>query len=302
MSKVLSFSALFVLLCQASTSAALLAYEGFNGYADGATLASITPNAQTVGLETDTSVEGSSWANLTGNTAQTPNHTIANGGGLSFGSLVTSGGGLNIVASTRVASAIITSTTTSQVIWGSYLVNFASGHPLTGGSGLEVRLNTTPNSVTGNSFNRVNADSRGTTDSVIAGYGNSLSSSPSSIALTSQTTYMLVSKFDTGPAGGMRVWALTALQFDAFILDGRNESFLNANAYTIANSAQTAISYGWNNSYVEIVSSGPTGAGVIDEIRFGETLADVTPSSIPEPGSLALVGVGCLLFVRSRRR
>ena len=37
----------------------------------------------------------------------------------------------------------------------------------------------------------------------------------------------------------------------------------------------------------------------IDEIRFGDSYADVTP--VPEPGSLALLGLGGLLIARRRR-
>ena len=41
------------------------------------------------------------------------------------------------------------------------------------------------------------------------------------------------------------------------------------------------------------------GVPQIDEIRFGATYADVTP--VPEPGSLALLGLGGLLIARRRR-
>ncbi|MEM7626066.1 MAG: PEP-CTERM sorting domain-containing protein [Planctomycetota bacterium] len=37
----------------------------------------------------------------------------------------------------------------------------------------------------------------------------------------------------------------------------------------------------------------------IDELRFGETFADVTP--VPEPGTLALAGLGGLMFLRRQR-
>jgi hypothetical protein len=44
---------------------------------------------------------------------------------------------------------------------------------------------------------------------------------------------------------------------------------------------------------------GVNGVPEIDEIRFGATYADVTP--VPEPGSLALLGLGGLLIARRRR-
>ena len=51
----------------------------------------------------------------------------------------------------------------------------------------------------------------------------------------------------------------------------------------------------------DVLSFSTKGAdGGIDEIRFGATYADVAPA-VPEPGSLALMGLGGLCVLRRRR-
>ena len=47
------------------------------------------------------------------------------------------------------------------------------------------------------------------------------------------------------------------------------------------------------------ISDGQTSG--FDEIRFGTTLADVTPGAIPEPSSLSLLALASLALLRRRK-
>jgi len=51
---------------------------------------------------------------------------------------------------------------------------------------------------------------------------------------------------------------------------------------------------------VGFAAKGSTSGDSVDEIRFGATYEDVSP--IPEPGSLALMGLGGLMMIKRRRR
>jgi len=53
-------------------------------------------------------------------------------------------------------------------------------------------------------------------------------------------------------------------------------------------------------SYIEYYANFGA-AGTVDEFTVGETLADVTPASVPEPASLGLLGAGALMLLRRRR-
>ena len=44
------------------------------------------------------------------------------------------------------------------------------------------------------------------------------------------------------------------------------------------------------------------GQASLDEFRFGETFADVTPSAIPEPATVGMLGLGALVVMLLRRK
>lgn len=291
-----------------SSDGALLLYEGFDGYGDGDQAPAITPNSNTFGIE-------GSYANTATNAdgpVNTPTMLRASSTGISFGSLVTSGGSLSIAAGTGVAQTNITTTTSSSIIWGSYLVNLSgnSAGSATGSHGFEVRLNSNPNSSAGSAYFRSNADARAHTGAAPGiAYDNGIGPA-GSVPLDLNTDYIIISKFDTGPSGGASMWALNLTQFEAFVEAGRTEAFLNAdgNVTVTATDAQAGPKT-WHSAetaaYLEIVTSSTTAAGAVtgrvDEIRYGEELVDVTPV-IPEPSSTLLMGAGVLLTGLRRRR
>lgn len=286
-------AAVVVFTCPAH--AALLLYEGFNGYTSGANATAITPNGSTIGLS-------DSYANAA--TSNAPTNFTASSTGISFGPLQTSGGSLLIGGGTGVAQSAITTTTSSGQIWGSYLINLSTNSEASS-AGFEVRLNSTIDSVPANAYFRSSADTRGGTSANPAiAYDNGLGT-PADAALILNTNYIIISRYDTGDSGGATLWALNLAQFQAFVDAGRTETFLGVASNVTATATDAkAGTRGWNAptaaAYLEIVSSNV--AGRMDEVRFGETLLDVTPL-IPEPSHTMLSAFGLLgLLARRTRR
>lgn len=272
------------------SQAALLLYEGFTGYTAGTNLENLAANANTTGIAL---TGGATYGN--GSSGNQPDTLVITNTGMTFGSLVTSGGAITFGTGTNVASIGTTSTTSGTTVWGSYLVSMSSTSS-SGSDGMEVRLNTTSTSSSGDAYFRSGADARGASSAGLGvGYDVNLTAGGT---LTNGTNYIILSKFNFGPSGGASVWALNSTQFAAFVAADRDESFLtSSNVTAFATDAQTG-SFGWNGAFFEIVNQNVT--GTLDEIRFGESLLDVTP--IPEPASLSLLGAGSLLFLRRRRK
>lgn len=282
------------------SQADLLVYEGFKGYDPEKTLVEMGPNDQTVGL-----VVSSTYG-----TASFPPNKMTPGPGLALSNLKVSGGALHYAGGVaQIAGAGITTTTDSPIIWGSYLVQLSTVS--TGnGSGHEVRLNRG-----GAGYFRVAGDSRGSG----AGFDRpsvSYTNSGSQVApnpLAAGTTYIVISSLDSSPEGtGARLWVLDRSAFINFVAGGREESFLAdpANVYGSATAPYAAGGRGWHTEdmpgMVEIlIQNGSGQTTIMDEIRFGETLHDVTPlAPEPQPGELAMTsnfenGNGDLLEIDS---
>lgn len=301
-------ASLIALSAAPAARASLLVYEGFNGYTTGV-LEGQLPNAgSTIGLDTSVAYyDGTAPSRAAGYTIQST--------GLTLGSLQTSGGALAFTnATTNVIGAdlAIGATAFTGTLWSSYLVNLS----LRGGAsndGAAVRIGTTPSDSNGGHFNSW-ADSRPTTASttVSVSYGATpLSTTNGTAALTLNTTYIIINSYtrvgqslSAGTPGVAKLWALNQSQYAAFLAAGGTETALDSISVTAtATSSLTSgsLSFSSNDAFGLVTVND---SGVYDELRFGASLADVTPTAIPEPAALAawLGAVGGLSALTLRRR
>ncbi|MDF3056925.1 MAG: anchor protein [Rariglobus sp.] len=277
-----------------SAHATLLVYEGFNGYTLGA-LAGQTPNTNTIGLDRTVGYyDGPALF-------RTANYTLQSSS-LSFAGLQTSGGSLNFSAGTNVIGADIDiATPFTGTLWSSYLVRLSTKSTGLSGDGATIRIGTTPSdSSTTNHFNSW-ADSRSSSTNVAVGYGSTGTNGTGTLALN--TTYIVINRFtNVGNASGgtATLWALTVAQYNTFRLNGGDEAALGGTTVTATASNTLTGTFVFSSTQaVGIVTVND--AGAYDELRFGSTLADVTP--IPEPAtSAALLGLACGLVLAARRR
>lgn len=280
-----------------SARAVLYVYEGFNGYTTGA-LAGQTPNGNTVGLDTAVNYYDDGGNRTSGFSIQST--------GLALGSLQTGGGALAFSSGTFVIGADISQTAITGTLWSSYLVNFSTTSA-TSGNGALVRIGSTPADSGTNTRFTSWADSRNSSANIGVAYSGA-NGTDGTAGLATGTTYILIGKFtnvgtslSVGTPGTATLWALTTAQFNAFIAAGGTEAALQpASVTATATQTTTTGTFTFNsNSAFGIVAVGTS--GVIDELRYGSTLADVTP--VPEPAMApALAGLSALLAVILRRR
>lgn len=305
--RFLRITALLAVACiasSASSHAALLVYEGFTGYSAG-TLETQKPNANTTGLDKNAGYyDGASPSRAAGFILTT---------GLSFGSLSTSGGALSYVANPitlniNVIGADISIGTSpfTGTLWTSYLTRITTRGGSSGDGSL-LRVGDSPNDTADIRYTSW-SDSRTNSADVAVSYATANGNNGAG-SLLAATTYIIISRF-TGVGTGSGVatlWALNESQFSAFLTAGGDETTLNA----LSGTSVTATASHTNASGTRTFETGDAfslvtvnGTGVFDEIRFGSSLADVTPTAIPEPASTAtLAGLAALLCfaVRARR-
>jgi hypothetical protein len=304
---VVSLAAL-VWVCPAHAD--LLVYEGFTGYTSGK-LEGQTPNANTTGLNTSVGYYDDGVS-----TTRTVNYTLLSTG-LTFGSLATNGGALQFTAGTNVIGADISigATPFTGTLWSSYLVKFTATPGGLSSDGSTIRIGDKPSDSPGGHFNSW-ADSRpAVTASTMVSVGYS-SASPNAAngtaSLALNTTYIIINSFTrvgqtlgTGSSQGVaKLWALTENQFVAFREAGGDETTLNALAGSSVTATATSSLTSGTLSFSSTDSFGivtVNNTGVYDELRFGSTLADVTP--IPEPATMAMItGLSAMLAFAARRR
>lgn len=287
-----------ILTCTGSSAqAALILYEGFN-YTTGA-LSTKTPNASTIGLNTSVAYQG----------ATVGNYTVT-GSSLTFSTnFATSGGSISIGSGTGVGAAQMSlASSYTGTLYSSYLVRLASRSTAAAGDGALSRIsNDTAN--TGEHFLNM-ADSRSSSTQVAIGYDATTVTAGTSLSLN--TTYLMLARFTrVGQAtnvtsGVATVYALTSAQYDSFIAAGGTEAYLDSAVIGTGGSqisargsdsysSSTALTFA-TGQYAQFVSVNDS--TTFDELRYGSTLADVTP--IPEPSSavLLLAGVAAVGFRR----
>jgi len=281
--------------------AAVVVYEPF-AYGTGSTLNTISPNASTVGLNQAVVYSG---AGADGYTVQAAS--------LSLGSLATQGGSVAFVGGTKVASGTLAlqNSPYTGTLYTSHLVNLsARGGGAADGAQVRVANNDTSG---GDRFN-LQADSRASSTNVAVNYNGSTSGvTNSGNSLVLDTTYLLIGRFTNvgneltvGNPGVATVYALTAAQFESFKAGGGDDAYLDAATVgtgasdltaRVSDAALVTGTFNFNTgNFYALVAVNDTGA--FDEVRYGSTVADVTP--VPEPGLTLLALAGLPLLARRR--
>lgn len=294
-----------------SARATLLIYEGFNGYSG--TLATATPNANTVGLD----------QSLAYGSTGTGDFAISSG--LSFSNLQVGGGAVsfNNTPASSVAAARITATLgTGATLYTSYLVELTSTRGAASGDGFEVRV--ANDTSTGGVRFRTMADTRSGASTNVVGVDYNGGATPvitngqAGSTPVGTTVFLIVGSYTntgltlTGTTQGVgSTYAFSSDQFDHMMSQADPQAYLNGLTAANIGTGATQV-YGFAQETIS--TGGPFGIapgnflqfvnvkdnGKLDEIRMGDTFASVVP--IPEPGSLALLAAAGGLLVTRRKR
>lgn len=285
--------------------ATTLVYESFSGYSAG------NMNGQAV---TGSGLSGSYAVGGAG--AITYSST-----GLTFSDLVVSGGSItNINGGGSFIGASLSGSATGT-IYASYLVNFSADPNAAITTAAQIGLNSGTTVGGGTRYFNVMADSPAA-GVVNPGFGYNFGATGETAAnaLVANTTFMVLAEINNvgtalsaGTTGYGTVWVLNEAQFNSFKLGGFTTAELNAasvgsgsadvwSRYTTATPV-TSGTYAFNGAALQLsLTPLSTSTSTMDEIRWGTTLGDVMPITVPEPGSLAMASAAMCAFLGFRRR
>ncbi len=268
--------------------------------------------ANLVGLNGGTGFS-SAWAMDTGMSAVVVS-------GLSLGNLDVSGNAAQFqrrnngtANQLHYGNRVLSTGVSSGTVWMSHLTRWDTDF---GGGGHEAGLVITGTSDSSGQKllqNDLSTDANGDNDEFGIGYtqnGANVTRTAITASLSDGnvlgTTYFVVARWtavDT-TSGEAKLWVFDTASAVNNILNAANEAVLDANAVataTLAGTTAAAFQSGDTLSYGGFIGGdGGQYDITIDEIRIGTTAAMVTPE-IPEPASLALLGLGGLAILGRRR-
>lgn len=219
--------------------------------------------------------------------------------GLTFQGLETSGGAVQVSGTGTTLTALnrtVGVTSTGTEIWGSYLfqsvttpVSQAGG----AGSTWDVRFKHEGGSTNKYRVIPFNGDAASAT---VGHSGTIYDPTTAAPAIYDGTTYLFVSRLTTMTASTktLELWIFDTAGFGIAQSAGLTVASLTANVITggyIVYSNYTSSAMISNGDVLQLANymGAGTGSYIVDELRYGNTLLDVVPASIPEPSSIALI-------------
>jgi hypothetical protein len=218
---------------------------------------------------------------------------------LDYGDLANAGGQLDFPLSAGTDAWVTTTSVLGDnglladgaTLWFSYMFQKFSGGGANEKGGFALGTDRLDGAYNGtnmtNSGNGIGVMTNGASVSAAAWSGGGNGSTGGSIGITYGDSVLIVGKIE---------WGATEEKITIYTPDTSDLGNLGTGAVKTVT--------GFDQSVFDTVSmtqrnSGDPGDQVYDEIRFGATYEDVTP--IPEPASLALIGLGGLVMLARRR-
>jgi hypothetical protein len=248
--------------------------------------------------------QASSGVGLTGNWSDDQTVDVVTPGTMSYGNLQNAGGQAVLGNGNSTDAWVTTSTTLGNAnlledgatLWFSYMFEAGSGGGGNQWAGFAFGTERLDASFSGanmiNSGNGIGLTSRDKTLRASTWTGGGNANQEGTLTFGGLDPYpvstLVVGKIEWGTGGADEMFTLYSVDPSDL---GTLGTGVTASMSDVTQSAFDTISFTKRNS---------GGTATYDEIRFGATLADVTP--VPEPSSMALLGLGGLALLRRRRK